>query len=54
MNDLKSKFSISVGLDWANKKHDVWVQIGESEQRSFEVISHLNKAKCGIFDQFDT
>jgi hypothetical protein len=23
MNDIKSKFSIFVGLDWANKKHDV-------------------------------
>lgn len=23
MNDVKTKFSIFVGLDWANKKHDV-------------------------------
>jgi hypothetical protein len=40
MNDLKSKFLIFVGLDWANKKHDVCVQIDESNKRSFEVISH--------------
>jgi transposase len=40
MNDVKTKFSIFVGLDWANKKHDVCVQIGESSDRSFEVISH--------------
>ena len=40
MNDLKNKFSIFVGLDWANKKHDVCVQIGVSDERSFKVISH--------------
>ncbi len=40
MNDVKTKFSIFVGLDWANKKHDVCVQIGDSDKRSFEVISH--------------
>ena len=40
MNDLKSKFSILVGLDWANKKHDVCVQLSDSDNRSFEVISH--------------
>jgi hypothetical protein len=40
MNHLKRKFSIFVGLDWANKKHDVCVQIGESYKRRFEVISH--------------
>ena len=38
MKDVKSKFSILVGLDWANKKHDVCVQVGDN--RSFEVISH--------------
>ena len=40
MKDIKKKFSIFVGLDWANKKHDVCVQVGDSEKRSFEVISH--------------
>jgi transposase len=40
MNDLKDKFSIFVGLDWANKKHDVCFQIGVSDERSFDVISH--------------
>ena len=40
MSDLKDKFAISVGLDWANKKHDVCVQIGDSDERNFEVISH--------------
>jgi hypothetical protein len=35
MNDSKSKFSIFVGLDWANKKHDVCVQIGDSDKRIF-------------------
>lgn len=40
MNDIKRNFSTFVGLDWANKKHDVCIQIGNSDQRSFEVISH--------------
>jgi hypothetical protein len=40
MNDLKDKFSIFVGVDWANKKHDVCVQIGVSDESSFDVISH--------------
>ena len=40
MNDLKSKFSTLVGLDWANDKHDVCVQFSDSDERSFEVISH--------------
>jgi hypothetical protein len=40
MKDIKKKFSIFVGLDWANKKHDVCVQVGDSAKRSFEVISH--------------
>jgi hypothetical protein len=38
MNDLKSKFSIFVSLDWADKKQDVCVQIGDSDKRSFKVI----------------
>ena len=40
MNNVKTKFSIFVGLDWANKKHDVCVQIGDSDKRRYEVISH--------------
>jgi hypothetical protein len=44
MDDLKSKFAILVGLDWANKKHDVCVQIGDSDERNFEVISHTPEA----------
>ena len=39
MYSLKSKFSIFVGLDWANKKQDVCVQIGDSDKHSFNVIS---------------
>jgi hypothetical protein len=41
MNDLKSKFSIFVGLDWANKKHDVCVQIGV-------VQTFANGTKCAF------
>jgi hypothetical protein len=56
MNNVKTKFSIFVGLDWANKKHDVCVQIGDSDKRRFEVISHtpesvdswLNELRKGV------
>lgn len=40
MNDIKNKFSVFIGLDWANKKHDICVQIGDSGNRSYEVILH--------------
>ncbi|MFT4940293.1 MAG: hypothetical protein ACI88A_003345 [Paraglaciecola sp.] len=40
MTTLKNKFPAFVGLDWADKKHDVCVQIGKDCERSFEVISH--------------
>ena len=44
MSDLKSEFSIYVGLDWANSKHDVCVQIGNGDVRSFYVIKHTPEA----------
>ncbi|MDT0630104.1 IS110 family transposase [Alteromonas sp. W364] len=44
MNNIKRKFAVHIGLDWANKKHDVCVQIGDSKTRSFEVIPHLPEA----------
>jgi hypothetical protein len=40
MNDLKDKFSVYVGLDWADKKHDICVQVKGEEQRTFSVIVH--------------
>jgi hypothetical protein len=48
MKDIKKKFSIFVGLDWANKKHDVCVRVGNSDKHSFEVIhTRLNRSILG-------
>jgi hypothetical protein len=40
MSALTNKFSAFVGLDWANSKHDVCVQLGHDGKRTFEIISH--------------
>ncbi|MFT5839740.1 MAG: hypothetical protein ACI9UT_002247 [Flavobacteriales bacterium] len=40
MNDLKKHFSAFVGLDWADKKHDICVQTQGNDERVFEVIKH--------------
>lgn len=44
MTTLKNKFAAFVGLDWADKKHDICVQIGKNGERTFEVISHSPEA----------
>lgn len=44
MNEMKSKFAAFVGLDWADKKHDVCVQEGDAEQRKCHVIEHTPEA----------
>lgn len=38
MSALTNKFSVFVGLDWANSKHDVCVQLGQDGKRTFEII----------------
>lgn len=40
MVDQTAKFSAFIGLDWANQKHDVCVQVGANEKRRFEVIKN--------------
>jgi hypothetical protein len=39
-----TKFSVYIGIDWANDKHDVCVQVANSSARKFEVIKHSPKA----------
>ena len=34
-----TKFSVYIGIDWANDKHDVCVQVANSSARKFEVIN---------------
>jgi hypothetical protein len=44
MNDMEIKFAAYVGLDWADKKHDLGVQIGEADERNYHVIEHSPEA----------
>jgi hypothetical protein len=39
-----TKFSVYIGIDWANDKHDVCVQVANSSTRKFEVIKHSPKS----------
>lgn len=38
-----NKFAAHIGLDWADKKHDVCVQFKYGE-RVFHVIEHISEA----------
>jgi transposase len=40
MNKTSDNFSVHVGLDWADKKHDICVQVKGEDQRTFSVIVH--------------
>ena len=40
MNNTQDNFSVHVGLDWADKKHDICVQVKGKDQRTFSVIVH--------------
>jgi len=40
MNNTKDSCTAYIGLDWADKKHDICVQVKGEELRTFSVISH--------------
>jgi hypothetical protein len=40
MNKTSDNFSVYVGLDWADKKHDICVQVKGEDLRTFSVILH--------------
>lgn len=41
MNTLSNQsFTAFVGIDWADRKHDVCIQEANSKQREFAVIPH--------------
>ena len=44
MNNNLSEYSVLVGLDWANKKHDVCLQLSGPSSRSFSVIGSSPEA----------
>ena len=38
-------YSVYVGIDWADLKHDVCIQSKASDEREFAVISHRSEAR---------
>ena len=45
MNEQESVvYSVYVGIDWADKKHDVCICPRDSETREFDVIRHRAEA----------
>ena len=38
--EILSQYTACIGLDWADKKHDVCVQSAESGEREFSVVNH--------------
>lgn len=40
MNKFSGKYSVYIGIDWANDKHDVCVQVANVSKRNFKVIKH--------------
>ncbi|MBT1451180.1 hypothetical protein KJ365_09845 [Glaciecola sp. XM2] len=44
MNGMKAKFAAYIGLDWADKKHDLCVQVGDVDARNYYVIEHTPEA----------
>ncbi|MEE4243986.1 MAG: IS110 family transposase [Kangiellaceae bacterium] len=44
MKEFTSNFAACIGLDWADKKHDVCVQVRGIEKREYHVIEHSPEA----------
>ncbi|MFQ3249150.1 MAG: hypothetical protein ACI9O6_000954 [Glaciecola sp.] len=44
MNGMKSQFAAYIGLDWADKKHDLCMQVGDVDERNYYVIAHTPEA----------
>ncbi len=44
MNEQAVVYSVYVGIDWADLKHDVCIQPNNSEVREFAVIRHCAEA----------
>ncbi|MEW6999034.1 hypothetical protein AADZ86_15225 [Colwelliaceae bacterium BS250] len=44
MSNLDHKFAAFIGLDWANDKHDVCLQVGPDTKRTFQVVKHTPEA----------
>ena len=44
MNEQVVAYSVYVGIDWADTKHDVCIQSKNSDERVFDVIRHRAEA----------
>lgn len=44
MTSSKKTFAVSIGLDWADKKHDICMQVADNDKRQFKIISHTPEA----------
>jgi transposase len=44
MKNVHQRYAVSIGLDWANKKHDVCVQIADQSDRYFGIIGSSPEA----------
>jgi hypothetical protein len=44
MKNPKNTFAVSIGLDWADKKHDICEQAVDNFKRQFKIISHTPEA----------
>lgn len=44
MKNLESDYSVLIGLDWANRKHDVCMQLPDQSERRFQVIGSSAEA----------
>ena len=49
-------YSVYVGIDWADKKHDVCIQSKSSDEREFAVVRHRPEAidawVKGLYQQY--
>jgi hypothetical protein len=43
-SDILEGFAAFVGIDWADKKHDICVQVAGSTEREFCVLEHKPEA----------
>jgi len=44
MNEQAVVYSVYVGIDWADKKHDVCIRQKDGDTREFDVIRHSAEA----------
>ena len=51
MNKAQSEFAAFIGIDWADKKHDVCIQVAGTDKREHLVIEHRPKVLHAWLEQ---